>query len=139
MLCLHSNETFTTFHEKFLMTVNIGLFFLLRTNVMCLSIEWRIVEDYFKALCSVLPHNYQLTTDKLKTISQLLKDGGEQLSKLVSSSSSDVRKINEKIITYLIVKLCYNESDTRLVRFRDSTDTTTRIQQIRSGEYTLCK
>ena len=122
------------------MAVNIGLFFLLGTNVMCLSIEWRIVEDHFKSLCSVLPHNYQLTTDKLKTIPQLLKDGGEQLSKLISSSSSpDVRKINEKIITYLIVKLCYNDSDTRLVRFCDSTDTTTGIQQIRCGEYTLCK
>ena len=70
------------------------------------------MEDHFQSLCSVLPHNYQLTINKLKTIPQLLKDGGEQLSKLISSSSADVRKINEKIITYLIVKLCYNDSDT---------------------------
>ena len=42
-----------------------------------------------------------------------MKHGGEQLSKLISSSPA---KINEKIITYLIVKLCYNDSDTSLVR-----------------------
>ena len=42
-----------------------------------------------------------------------MKDGGEQLSKLISSLPA---KINEKIITYLIVKLCYNDSDTSLVR-----------------------
>ena len=42
-----------------------------------------------------------------------MKDGREQLSKLISSSPA---KINEKIITYLIVKLCYNDRDTSLVR-----------------------
>ena len=94
------------------------------------------MEDHFQSLCSVLPHNYQLTIDKLKTIPQLLKDGGEQLSKLISSSSADVRKINEKII-----KLCYNDSDTGLVRLCDvmdesidSTNTPTGMQQIRYCE-----
>ena len=102
------------------------------------------MEDHFQSLCSVLPHNYQLTIDKLKTIPQLLKDRGEQLSKLISSSSADVRKIYEKIITYLIVKLCYNDSDTSLVRLCDvmdesidSTDTPTGMQQIRYREYML--
>ena len=101
------------------------------------------MEDHFQSLCSVLPHNYQLTIDKLKSIPQLLKDGGEQLSKLISSST-DVRKINEKIITYLIVKLCYNDSDTSLVRLCnvmdesiDSTDTPTGMQQIKYCEYML--
>ena len=117
------------------------------TNVMCLSIEWRRVADHYKSLCSILPHNYQLTIDKLKTMPQFLKDGGEELSKLTSSSSlADVRKINEKIMTYLIVKLCYNNSDTSLVRLMDestdSTDTTTgiHVQQIRCSEYSyVCK
>ena len=98
------------------------------------------MEDHFQSLCSVLPHKYQLTIDKLKTILQLLKDG-EQLSKLISSSSADVRKINEKIITYLIVKLCYSDSDTSLCDVMDesidSTDTPTGMQQIRYCEYTL--
>ena len=111
---------------------------------MCLSIEWRRVEDHYKSLCSILPHNYQLIIDKLKTMPQFLKDGGEELSKLTSSSSADVGKINEKIMTYLIVKLCYNNSDTSLVRLMDestdSTDTTTGIQQIRCSEYSyVCK
>ena len=43
---------------------------------------------------------------------QLLTDGVDlkQLNQLISSSSSSlvgVKKINEKIIAYLIVKLCY--------------------------------
>ena len=111
---------------------------------MCLSIEWRRVADHYKSLCSILPHNYQSTIDKLKTMTQFLKDGGKELSKLTSSSSSaDVRKINEKIMTYLIVKLCYNNSDTSLVRLMDestdSTDTTTGIQQIRCSEYSYVR
>ena len=104
-------------------------------------IDWRVIGDHFQSLCSVLPHNYQLTIVKLESIPHLLKDGGEQLNKLISSSA-DVRKINEKIITYLIVKLCYNYSDTSLVRLYDvmdesidSTDTPTGMQQIRYCEY----
>ena len=102
------------------------------------------MEDHFQSLCSVLPHNYQLTIDKLKTIPRLLKDVGEKLGKLISSSSADIRKINEKIIIYLIVKLCYNDSDTSLVRLCDlmdesidSTDTPTGMHQIRYCEYML--
>ena len=62
---------------------------------------------------------------------------------IATSSSSDVRKINEKILTYLIVKLCYNGSSTSLVRscdvmdesFINSTDTPTCVEQIRCGMY----
>ena len=74
---------------------------------------------------------------------EIIKDEGEQLSKLITLSSTDVRKINEKIITYLIVNLCYNGSSTSLVRLCDVMDelvdlTSTHnmcIQQIRSGTY----
>ena len=107
-----------------------------------LLLDWNLVERFLGSLCSVLPHNYQLTIDKLKTIPQLLKNGGEQLSKLISSSSADVRKINEKIITYLIVKLCYNDNDTSLVRLCDvmdesiaSNETPACLQEIRYGTY----
>ena len=110
-----------------------------------LLVDWNLVERFLGSLCSVLPHNYQLTIDKLKTIAQLLKDGGEQLSKLISSSSADVRKMNEKIITYLILKLCYNDSDTSLVRLCDvmgesidSNETLACLQEIRYGTY-VCK
>ena len=57
-----------------------------------------------------MPHNYH---EKLPNIPELLRDGGEQLSKLISSSPV---KINEKIMTYLIVRLCYNDRNTGLVR-----------------------
>ena len=109
---------------------------------MCLSIEWRVLGEHFNLLCNTLL-NYQLIIDKLKTIPQL-KDGGKHLSKLISSSSSDVRKINEKLITYLIIKLCYNGSDTSLLRLCDimdelidSTDAITCVQQIRWGMYNM--
>ena len=75
----------------------------------CLLLDWRTLEEHFKSLCSVLPHNYH---KMLQSIPELLKDGGEQLSKLISSSPA---KINEKIITYLIVKLCYSDRDGSLV------------------------
>ena len=110
---------------------------------MCLSADWRCLEEHFNSLCNNLPDNYQLTIDKLKTIPQLFKDG-EQLSKMIAtSSSSAVRKINEKILTYLIVKLCCNGSSTSLVRscdemdesFINSTDTPTCVEQIRCGMY----
>ena len=62
---------------------------------------------------------------------------------IATSSSSDVRKINEKILTYLIVKLCHNGSSTSLVRscdvmdesFINSTDTPPCVEQIRCGMY----
>ena len=66
---------------------------------------------------------------------------GEQLSRLISSSAGV--KINEKIITYLIVKLCYNGGDVAALvglcdmmdKLIDSTDTPTCIQEIRHGMY----
>ena len=65
---------------------------------------------------------------------------GEQLSRLISSSAGV--KINAKIITYLIVKLCYTGGDMALVglcdmmdKLIDSTDTPTCIQEIRHGMY----
>ena len=74
-----------------------------------LLLDWRALEENFKSLCSLLPHNYH---ERLKSISELLKDGGGQLSKLISSSPA---KINEKIITYLIVKLCFSDRNDSLV------------------------
>ena len=109
---------------------------------MCLSAEWRVLREHFNLLCNTLPYNYQLTIDKLRNIVQIIKDDGEQLSKLMTSSSNDFRKINENIIAYLIVKSCYNGSGTSLVRLCDvmvelvgATDIPTCIQQIRHGMY----
>ena len=113
-------------------------------TVHYILIDWSLLEKHLKSFCPVLPHNYQSAIDKLKTIPQLSRDGGVQLSKLISSSTAN-RKITEKIITYLIVKLCYNDSNTSLVRLCDvmdesidSTDTSTCLQEIRYGTYVHC-
>ena len=108
---------------------------------LCLSVEWRVLKEHFNSLCNILPSNFQFTIDKLRNMVQIVKDDEEQLSKLIKSST-DVRKINEKIITYLIVKLCFNGTDTSLVRLcdvmdelSDPTSTFTCVQQIRSGKF----
>ena len=104
---------------------------------MCLFTEWRVLTEHFNSLCNTLP---QLTFDKLRNVTKILNVEGEQLSKLITSSSTDVRKINEKIITYLIVKLCYNGSDTSLMRLcdvmdelTDHTGTSTCVERFRHG------
>ena len=78
-------------------------------------------------------------------MSQLSKEGRPQFNKLISTSSStDVRKINEQILAYLIIKLSFSDNNTVLMRLCDvmnelsnSTDKSC-IQQIRAGmpEYT---
>ena len=102
--------------------------------------EWKVLGEHFISLCDTLPCNYHLTISKLSAVPVLLKDGGVQLSKLIASSATDVKKINEKIITYLIVKICCSDSDTSLVRLCDvldelidSTGVHMCVQQIRSG------
>ena len=103
--------------------------------------EWGILEDQFYSLCNTPPYNCQLNIDKLKVIAQLNQDGKAQISKLISSST-DVRETNKKIITYLIVKLCYNGSDTDLARLcdvmkemNDSTNTAICTQHITCGKF----
>ena len=104
--------------------------------------EWKVLGEHFISLCDTLPCNYQSTISKLSAVPVSLKDGGVQLGKLITPSATDARKINEKIITYLIVKLCCYGSDTSLVRLCDvldelidSTGINMCVQQIRSGMY----
>ena len=73
---------------------------------------------------------------------QIIKDDEEQLTKLIISST-DVRKINEIIISYLVIKSCYSGSDpSSLVKLCDVMDelidptgTPTCVQQFRHGVY----
>ena len=101
-----------------------------------------VLEEHFNSLCNTLPDDYQLTIAKLMTMPHLLNDDGVYLSKLISSSSSstNVRMINENIITYLIAKLCYSGSENSLLKLcdvmdelSDSTDSTSCVQQVRRG------
>ena len=76
----------------------------------------------------------------------LSKEEEGQLSKLMPSPSlpAGVREINKRIITYLIVKLCYSDTSTSLVRLCDVMDEfidpihrPTCVQQIRNGKCTV--
>ena len=110
---------------------------------VCSSPEWSVLTGQFSSLFNALPYNYRLTIDKLRNMVEIIKDDGEQLSKLITSSSTDVRKFSEIIITYVIIKSCYNGRDsTSLVKLCDvieelidSTSTSTCVQQIRHGRY----
>ena len=106
-----------------------------------LPVEWGVLTEHLNSLCN-LPHNCQLNINKLKIIPHLLNNNEEQLSKLIPISSTNSRKINEKFLTYLLVKLCYNRSGTGLVRLCDVMDelidpisATNCVQQIRHGMY----
>ena len=110
--------------------------------IIGLFAERRSLGEHFNSLCDILPLNYKQSISKLRTIPHLLNDEGKQLSKLITSSSVNVRKINKKIITYLVVKSCYNGSSTILIRLcdimdelLDPTSTPTCVQQIRCGMY----
>ena len=110
-----------------------------------LSVEWSFLGERLISLCNTLPHNYHLNIDKLKAIPKLLDVGGEQLHKLIISSSADVKKINQKVVTYLILKLCYHGSSTNLVGLCDvmdevihCTDAPTCAQNLRYGMPKLC-
>ena len=103
-------------------------------------LEWGVLGDHINSLCNTLPYNCQLTIDKLKTLPQVKEDGKNQLSKLMSSSTN-ARRINERIITYLIVKLCYSGNDTDLARLCDIMEemisfnsTSTCVQQTKCGK-----
>ena len=109
---------------------------------MCLSIEWGVLTEHFSSLCNTLPYNHQLTIDKLRNLVQITKDEGNQLNKMITLSSTDVKQINEKIIIYLIIRLCYSGSDSNLVKLCDvmdelidPTDTPSCVQQLRYGSY----
>ena len=109
---------------------------------MCSSAEWRVLTEHFNSLRNSLPYNYRSTIAKLRNMAKMIKGEGERLSKLIKSSSTDVRKINETIITYLIIKSCYNGSGISLVRLCDVMDelidptgTPTCVQQIKHGMY----
>ena len=111
---------------------------------MYLYAEWRILIERFSSLCNIMPNDYQLTIDKLRNVVQIITEEREQLSKLITlSSSTDVRNINEIIITFLIIKSCYSGSDTSLVKLCDVMDklidptgtSTSVLQEIRHGMF----
>jgi len=112
--------------------VNCIIFFVLSDQA--------ILDQYFPLLCNCLPDNYQSTLDKLKSVPQLSNDDHQELAIMISSSR-DAKLVNEKIITFLIVKLCYIGSSDSLVGLCDVMDNlidceelSVCLQQVRNGE-----
>jgi len=86
-----------------------------------------------------LPDDYQSTLLKFKSLSQLSNDDHQQLDTMISSSCE--AKLANEIVTFLIVKLCYNESSQSLVELCDITDnlieseqSASCVQQVRYGK-----
>ena len=69
--------------------------------------DWTILDEHFSILCNCLPDDYQSTLVKLKSFSQLSSDDHQQLGAVISSSC-EAKLVNEKIVTFLILRLCYN-------------------------------
>ena len=100
-----------------------------------------ILNQYFPLLCNCLPDDYQSTLVKLTRLPQLSTDEHQQLSTMISSSC-EAQLVNEKIVTFLIVKLCYNGSSDSLVGLCDVMDNLVEsdqsagcVQQLRSGKW----
>jgi len=103
--------------------------------------EWTLLDQYLPLLCNCLSDDYQSTLEKLKIVPQLSNDDHQQLATIISSSRN-AKLANEKIVTFLIVKLCYNGSTNGLVELCDVMDnliesdqSASCVQQVTSGKY----
>ena len=77
----------------------------------------------FPVLCKSLPADYQSTIEKLKRLPEFV--GSEQqiqLDSLMPTTLMDVKMINERIITFLVVTLSYNSNSGGMTRFSDIMD-----------------
>ncbi|XP_065894609.1 uncharacterized protein [Dysidea avara] len=92
------------------------------------SSERTMLDHYFPLLCNCLLDNYQFTLIKLKRLPQLSNDDHQQLGTMISSSC-EAQLVNEKIVTFLIVKLCYNGSSDSLVGLCDVMDNLVQSDQ----------
>ena len=106
-------------------------------------VDWAILDEHFSQLCNCLPDDYQSTLVKLKNAPQLSDDDHQQLGTVISSSCEAIL-VNEKIVTFLIVKLCYNGSSGSLVglcdvmdNLVDSDQSASCVQQFTCGECQL--
>ena len=102
--------------------------------------DWTLLDQYFPLLCNCLPDDYQSILVKLKNVPQLSDDDHQQLGTMISSSCEAIL-VNEKIVTFLIVKLCYNGSSGSLVGLCDvmenlveSDQSASSVQQVKSSK-----
>ena len=73
-------------------------------------IEWALLDQQFHLMCNCLPDDYQSTLVKLKKcLPKLSPEDCQQLGNMLSSSC-EAQLVNEKIVTFLAVQLCYNST-----------------------------
>lgn len=105
--------------------------------------EWTIVDTFFFPLCDCLPQDYQSTIEKLKSFPQFAGiEQQHQLQSLIPPTLTDISAINEKILTFLVMNLCYESNSGGITRLCDVmekliefSDSTSCVQEIRCGMY----
>ena len=101
--------------------------------------DWKLINTQHSVLCNGLTDDYQSTLSKLKSLPQLSNDDHYQLGTMISSSC-EAQLVKERIVTFLVVKLCFNGNGDSLVGLCDVMDnltksgqSATRVQNNRSG------
>lgn len=113
-----------------------------RLLLHCIT-EWSIVDAFFSPLCDCLPQDYQSTIEKLKSFQQFADvEQQRQLESLIPAALTDISAINEKILTFLVMNLCYDASSGGITRLCDImeqliefSESTSCVQEIRCGMY----
>ena len=103
--------------------------------------EWSVVDQFFSPLCDCLPQDYQSTIEKLKSFPQFAgAEQQRQLRSLIPTTLTDIRVINEKILTFLVMNLCYDTNSGGITRLSDIVEqliefsgSTGCVQEIRCG------
>ena len=82
--------------------------------------EWSIVDTFFSPLCDCLPQDYHSTIAKLKSFPQFAGMEHQcQLNSLIPPALTDISVINEKILTFLVMNLCYNTNSGGITKLCD--------------------
>ena len=101
--------------------------------------EWSIVNTCFPVLCKLLPDDYQSTIEKLRLLPQFLgTDQQQQLNSLIPTTLTDVKMINEKIITFIVITMSFSSSSGGMQKLCDIMDELTKSTScMQSGEHLL--
>ena len=110
-------------------------------------VEWSIVDTFFSPLCDCLPRDYYSTIEKLKSFPQFAGvEHQQQLKSLIPATLTEINVINEKILTFLVMNLCYDANRAGITRLCDVMEqliefsgSTSCIQEIRFGRCGIYK
>ena len=86
-----------------------------------------------------MPDDYQSTIEKLRLLPQLLgTEQQHQLNSLVPATLTDVKMINEKIITFIVITMSFSSNSGGMTKLCDIMDELTESTScVQSGEHLL--